>query len=1804
MITIRITRDIFSGDYECVSMQGPIQARNLKSMIGAPSAQLFAEGCPIDDEAMIDDGSFIVASVVPEGATATLAVLVTVSLFATVVGTAMTLSALSSIPSARKLQSSPSLRGSTNAARKNQMIPILLGRHRVYPDVAALPYTLYKEDNDQYLRQLFSFGYSSVAVDRTTLKIGETPIARYKGYTIPDDPSDIYGERCIESSVGLELHHGDPIERTTASGTWKVSVGLIAPYGLGSGDGNADVGIRIEWRESGTGQWTTAAEETISGSSDSWRKMYWITPQSKGSFDIRVTRTTEESDDAAVSDTIYLDVIQSWTAGQNGSKQPVISPERFSLLAIELKATDQLNGIIDELNAVCTLRSRVYKGTGSGPSAWEEGDAVNPAAVLLYLLTDPYANPSPITDDEIIWSEFEAFYSFCDDHGFECNAFISNEDYSIGDICRYVAESNLAKVRRAGNRVGISIDAAVDHVSQLFTPRNAWNFSVQRSFDEDIRYFRIRYVDASIGYEETERTVSLASDGSIEFDVEIPEDETGTEISLLGVTDPDQAAYIGRQRLREISREKRTFTWTSDAEGILCVPGDVVLLEHDQFSIGLGEGRIKSVLKDSAGIVSGFVLDSELPYETGKQYGAVIRTAGGVTGSTAVSPADELDLRIVTAGGVTGSTAVSPGSDGHTLLFAAPPSLSISAGDLAAIGEYAKETIKVLVTSISRDQDSACTITAVDYDEDVYSEGTIPPYDPGISRYPEGAIGIGAQRPDAKAPAGEPGASAAIITIYQRAESSPAVPSSPVTYSFTSGTLAGLAGWSTTIPAGSLPCWATTAAVSSKSDSCIIPPTAWQEPQKVFQNGDKGETGSQGPQGEKGDTGATGPQGPQGEKGDTGATGPQGPQGEKGDKGDTGATGPQGPQGEKGETGAQGPQGNKGDAGIDGDSLSLSVVSESDRFTLSWTGNPSPESQTIELEAFSKYIAAESITWACSEGELSAVSGNAYRRTLSISSISDDALSSGASIKIQVSGVTAQSTSLVSTLFISIIKAENPVPIYCGMADLSAETVTNPARQEGVFALGDYVFYSGESNDDYIYGNIYEWNGSSWEMSNTGAHTFGALEDLTAAASKESSTTPFQIIKNLITSTLVSDNLEVRNANVKDKLTVDKISGKDENGIGFELTKDGISATKRDEDGNIISSWELRSDGSGTLQNLSVLGKLIASAINHEALITQDATAFGSSQQTVYQKTFAKDLWSRSKLHSAIMAAIGNNASEARMMTAVSGASYGGNALAKIGFARADLLDNVLSDTEAETVGSLKFGIYQRSYGVSAGSRHEKLAMHTNAFGFPVYVDAYWSLSGNWNWQEMYVYGTDGNERYSNNSEDNGTYHNCFILPPGHTIRIAAGSTAWFGNRTATFTVKVSPCPMVPYISQHQLNDFTLAIDGSIAARQYQQIGSVAAPASARYVAFFYCVKQNYPVQAFRISNGSTSAVLSINSASRFYDEGPVYMEIPESLRGKTLTIEAGANRASSTDGEGNTTYYGYNVYTRMISCAFFSYIPNYRDAIVLEYPDSSTERIDCSYPTTDYRDWDINRLIYSTFDTAGRLEKISGTTVCQWLDDQGFTAGAQFSTDQGETSSISINGVSDGAQYGNRLVSISRLTYGYTIQSEGDPINIYQNDGSVQAEYGLYDSFSLEFYPLASESMLLVRNIQPQQNITFDIGTLEKMFRHIYTQGMTLGEEGEDWLIEDNEGYATLSSGIQLKWKYHERLSGSGATSVTWNFIRPFSNNCVFAFAVLVNGALTDNSYQGYLQSLPSKSSCAFGIWRGCDYLLFTLGY
>ena len=85
---------------------------------------------------------------------------------------------------------------------------------------------------------------------------------------------------------------------------------------------------------------------------------------------------------------------------------------------------------------------------------------------------------------------------------------------------------------------------------------------------------------------------------------------------------------------------------------------------------------------------------------------------------------------------------------------------------------------------------------------------------------------------------GADGKTAVIVNIYQRATSSPATPSSVVTYSFADFTATGLGNWSLAIPAGANPLWVSQACAISTKESDVIESKEWATPRKVMENGE------------------------------------------------------------------------------------------------------------------------------------------------------------------------------------------------------------------------------------------------------------------------------------------------------------------------------------------------------------------------------------------------------------------------------------------------------------------------------------------------------------------------------------------------------------------------------------------------------------------------------------------------------------------------------------------------------------------------------------------------------------------------------------------------------------------------------------------------------------------------------------------------------------------------------------------------------------------------------------------------------
>lgn len=726
---VRIVEDVFNGKCAEFELEGKYTAGELRTLLEAPDAQVLQNGRILDPEVILDEDILTVVRVVPGELATALAI---IGIAVALVGVGIGIWALCSIktpPDIKKVQANPSLRGSTNNARKGGRLPILLGRHRVYPDVAALPFSTYSS-NDQYFHQLFCFGYNNVSIDMSTLKIGESLISNYTDYEVYQGLGTIYPSRVIEADYCLELKNNGtatPIVRSTSSGCYLIQVGIMAPNGIYSYD-NEDrtsetVSYKIEWRVPDD-QWVTAYEKTVTLNTDKYREMFTITPSgsSEGRYEIRVTRTDAQSDSSTSCDSIYLDCIKSFTKNMaTDDVKPVTSPDDYRLLSVKLKATDQLNGVIDDINAVCTLQARTWDGLGSGSSHWTIGNARNPASAILYLLTDHKVNPSPVDDSIIDWGSFEEFFDWCDDNNFTCDTVITGE-YTNRQLCEFIASSNLAELRIQCDSISIRIDKAQTGVVQLFTPRNAWDFEMERSFEDIPTDLVVKFNDASNGYVEAERLVSAGSDGAILFDVE--GDGEKQEIEAFGVTSADHAARLGLLRMKELRSRSRTFTWKSDIEGIVCLPGDVVMMENDNFLLGLGEARIKKIYTTSTGI-KGVLLDTQFRMETGGSYGLTIRTNTGMISS----------IHVVTKVGrfcrVEFRTEIALNS-------------GIEPGDLCSMGYFTMETHKVLITEMTPDIHRQCSFTGVDYSEEIYDdEPVIPTWVSGISEYPDDGVNPG-----------------------------------------------------------------------------------------------------------------------------------------------------------------------------------------------------------------------------------------------------------------------------------------------------------------------------------------------------------------------------------------------------------------------------------------------------------------------------------------------------------------------------------------------------------------------------------------------------------------------------------------------------------------------------------------------------------------------------------------------------------------------------------------------------------------------------------------------------------------------------------------------------------------------------------------------------------------------------------------------------------------------------------------------------------------------------------------------------
>jgi len=626
-----------------------------------------------------------------------------------------------------KPEHDPSIRGGRNQPRPHGRIPVLFGRHLIFPDTAANPYTQII-DGKQYYTQLFCGGYKDYVIDFNSFRLGDTPLIdlsqtkKIESILAGNDPvirleimqngerSGIYPSCVHEDALNSPLVNktdenlsGEFI-RTTPDKTDAINVDIFFFNGIGKYNKNGDlvkttVHVQAEYKKENEpdsaykllGYFNNGSANTITAA-ELKTKRFQITKSglTPGRYTVRLTRVTEDSKDSNIIDQVHAGSIRSIK-----SVRPIRHERQkdLTVIAMRVMATGRLNGVVDRLNYVAVSKVPVYAGNGTGENYWlSSAQTRNPAAMLLYALKGR-ASQQPVDSEDIDWSSLEVFYSWCEEHNYTCNAYLS-EAVTISEIMKMIGSTARADVLRIDSRIGVVQDIERDSPVQLFTPKNTTAYSVTM-FNADVPdSISIRYVDEDAGYAQNELSIFNTSDGN-----KIKESDSVQKLDLWGVTNSVQARRLGMYNYACIKNRPFVHTIEVDIEYLLCNKGDWIQYAGDIALTGSVQGRIIEPLL-SEGRCIGIRIDEPVDMEPGKQYSVRLRKQNGAI----------LLKEIVLVNKPNDVYFAEPFETGNTP----------NAGDVYAFGIRGQEVLDLVITDIQPGQNLCAVLTCAEYSPAIF----------------------------------------------------------------------------------------------------------------------------------------------------------------------------------------------------------------------------------------------------------------------------------------------------------------------------------------------------------------------------------------------------------------------------------------------------------------------------------------------------------------------------------------------------------------------------------------------------------------------------------------------------------------------------------------------------------------------------------------------------------------------------------------------------------------------------------------------------------------------------------------------------------------------------------------------------------------------------------------------------------------------------------------------------------------------------------------------------------------------------
>jgi hypothetical protein len=543
--------------------------------------------------------------------------------------------------------------GAQNRGTPYQAIPVVLGKVRVTPPLGAVNYLTYETERDNYLSMLLIWGYGPLTIYNDSFRIGEQAISNYTDYQLINLERKttetyeqlstfdaIYGNDITQVNPRLELVCDGNPEATVTAGPWAesistehvdyVTVALHFPQGLrkikskGDGAGNSYTApTTFEFGVYYSGDWHSLGTVVL-GADAAKKDAFTYTQSFYGSvafpvtnegLTIRVRRNTgdntEDNPDYRYYHQAYL---QTVTFTRNA--KPALDPNgcKIAKSAFKIKATDQLNGSIEGINAIVQTYTKDWNG-----SAWVLNSTNNPASLFRYVLEHP-ANAQKITNtNKFDLVQLQHWHAYCAAKGFTFNSVLGTQK-SLLEVLRDICAAGRASPALVDGKWTVTIDEEKANVIQHFTPHNSWDFESSKALPRIPDGLRVTYFDEDQNYQESEVIVYATGKNSSNSSV-------FESIQLPGVTKKANVIDHARWHIAQAKLRPELYTLNTDIEYLVCNRGDRVKVAHDIPMWGVGSGRIKNKL-------SNVILELDEPQEYSSTKNYVIRVRGSDGSST------------------------------------------------------------------------------------------------------------------------------------------------------------------------------------------------------------------------------------------------------------------------------------------------------------------------------------------------------------------------------------------------------------------------------------------------------------------------------------------------------------------------------------------------------------------------------------------------------------------------------------------------------------------------------------------------------------------------------------------------------------------------------------------------------------------------------------------------------------------------------------------------------------------------------------------------------------------------------------------------------------------------------------------------------------------------------------------------------------------------------------------------------------------------------------------------------------------